>query len=263
MTKQSDIQPLLVVEDLHVAVEGKEILKGLSLAVKVGEVHALMGPNGSGKSTLSYCIMGHPKYQVTTGRILYKGQDIRQLAPNARAAAGMFLAFQYPTAIPGVTIANFLRAALRGVRGQDIPVKEFRQTVKTQLKALGIPDAFVNRYVNDGFSGGEKKRLEILQMAVLAPQLAVLDETDSGLDIDALKTVAAGINTQRSPERGILLITHYQRMLNYITPDFVHVLVDGRVVRSGGAELAHELEATGYEGFRVPMDAVSAETGAR
>ena len=245
------IPPLLVVDNLCVAVEGKEILKGLTLTVNAGEVHALMGPNGSGKSTLSACLLGHPKYAVTGGRILFKGQDIKALAPNERAAAGMFLAFQYPTAIPGVTIANFLRATLRGVRGQDVPVKEFRQIVKTQLKSLGIPDAFMNRYVNDGFSGGEKKRLEILQMAVLAPQLAVLDETDSGLDIDALKTVAAGINTQRSPERGILLITHYQRMLNYVTPDFVHVLVDGRVVRSGGAELAHELEAKGYEGFRV------------
>jgi len=250
--------PLLVVDNLHVSVEGKEILKGLTLTVNAGEVHALMGPNGSGKSTLSFCLMGHPKYQVTAGTIRYQGRGIKDLPPNERAAAGIFLAFQYPTAIPGVTIANFLRASLRGVRGQDVPVKEFRQTVKTQLKALGIPDSFMNRYVNDGFSGGEKKRLEILQMAVLQPQLAVLDETDSGLDIDALKTVAAGINSQRSPQRGILLITHYQRILNYITPDVVHVLVDGRVVRSGGAELAHELEAKGYEGFRVPAEPVSA-----
>jgi len=250
--------PLLVVDNLHVSVEGKEILKGLTLTVNAGEIQALMGPNGSGKSTLSFCLMGHPKYQVTAGTIRYQGRDIKDLPPNERAAAGIFLAFQYPTAIPGVTIANFLRASLRGVRGQDVPVKEFRQTVKTQLKALGIPDSFMNRYVNDGFSGGEKKRLEILQMAVLQPQLAVLDETDSGLDIDALKTVAAGINSQRSPQRGILLITHYQRILNYITPDVVHVLVDGRVVRSGGAELAHELEAKGYEGFRVPAEPVSA-----
>ncbi len=250
--------PLLVVDNLHVSVEGKEILKGLTLTVNAGEVQALMGPNGSGKSTLSFCLMGHPKYQVTAGSIRYKGQDIATLPPNERAAAGIFLAFQYPTAIPGVTIVNFLRAALRGVRGQDVPVKEFRQTVKTQLKALGIPDSFMNRYVNDGFSGGEKKRLEILQMAVLQPQLAVLDETDSGLDIDALKTVAAGINSQRSPSRGILLITHYQRLLNYITPDVVHVLVDGRVVRSGGPELAHELEAKGYEGFRALAEPVSA-----
>ncbi len=252
MTKESTTQaPLLIIDDLHVAVEGKEILKGLSLTVNAGEVHALMGPNGSGKSTLSFCLMGHPKYEVTAGTIRFKGQDIRELAPHTRAAAGMFLAFQYPTAIPGVTIANFLRAALRGVRGGDVPVKEFRQTVKTHLQALGISGAFLNRYVNDGFSGGEKKRLEILQMAVLSPSLAVLDETDSGLDIDALKTVAQGINALRSPERGFLVITHYQRILNYVTPDVVHVLVDGRIVRSGGAALAHELEAKGYEGFRV------------
>src|SRR3990167_6976771 len=243
-------QPLLVVDNLRVAVEGKEILTGLTLAVNAGEVHALMGPNGSGKSTLSACLLGHPKYEVTGGQVLLKGKDIKALAPNERAAAGMFLAFQYPTAIPGVTIANFLRATLRGVRGQDVPVKEFRQIVKTQLKALGIPDAFMNRYVNDGFSGGEKKRLEILQMAVLAPSLAILDETDSGLNIDALKTVAAGINSQRGPERGILLITHYQRILNYVTPDVVHVMINGRIARSGGPELAQELEAKGYEAFR-------------
>ena len=243
-------ESLLVVDNLHVAVDSKEILKGLSLEVRAGEVHAIMGPNGSGKSTLSFCLMGHPKYQMTQGRILYKGQDIAALPPNARAAAGIFLAFQYPTAIPGVTIANFLRAALRGVRGADVPVKEFRETVKTQLKALGIPDAFVNRYVNDGFSGGEKKRLEILQMAVLSPSLAVLDETDSGLDIDAMKTVASGINAQRSGMRGILLITHYQRLLNYVKPDAVHVMVDGRIARSGGPELALELESKGYRGFK-------------
>ncbi|HBH97473.1 MAG TPA: Fe-S cluster assembly ATPase SufC [Candidatus Omnitrophica bacterium] len=241
---------LLIVRDLHVSVEGKAILKGVNLTVNAGEVHALMGPNGSGKSTLSFCLMGHPKYHVTSGQILYLGQDMAALPPNERAAAGIFLAFQYPTAIPGVTIANFLRAALRGVRGQDVPVKEFRQIVKANLNALGIAESFMSRYVNDGFSGGEKKRLEILQMAVLAPQLAVLDETDSGLDIDALKTVAEGINALRAPERGLLLITHYQRILNYLTPDVVHVLVNGRVARSGGPELAHELEAKGYETFR-------------
>ena len=258
MTKESSIKhPLLVVENLHVSVDGKEILKGLTLTVNAGEVHALMGPNGSGKSTLSFCLMGHPKYAVTAGSIRYKGQDLQGLAPNQRAAAGIFLAFQYPTAIPGVTITNFLRAALRGVRGQDVPVKEFRQTVKTQVKALGISETFLNRYVNDGFSGGEKKRLEILQMAVLAPALAVLDETDSGLDIDALKTVAEGINALRAPERGMLLITHYQRLLNYITPDHVHVLVDGRVVQSGGPQLAQELEAKGYEGFRATAATVA------
>ncbi|MBI3011728.1 MAG: Fe-S cluster assembly ATPase SufC [Candidatus Omnitrophica bacterium] len=243
-------RPLLAVEDLHVAVEGKEILRGLDLSVSAGELHALMGPNGSGKSTLSFCLMGHPKYEITAGRIRYRQEDLATLSPDERSRRGIFLAFQYPTAIPGVTIANFLRAALRGVRGGDVPVKEFRQTVKPHLKALGIPDAFMNRYVNDGFSGGEKKRLEILQMAVLSPLLAVLDETDSGLDIDALKTVAAGINALRSPQRGILVITHYQRLLNYVKPDAVHVMMDGRIVRSGGSELALELESKGYEGFR-------------
>ncbi|MDP3723919.1 MAG: Fe-S cluster assembly ATPase SufC [Candidatus Omnitrophota bacterium] len=251
-------QPLLEIDQVHVAVDGKEILKGLTLRLNAGEVHAIMGPNGSGKSTLSFCLMGHPKYAMTSGSILYKGQELHSLAPNERAAAGIFLAFQYPTAIPGVTIVNFLRAALRGVRGgQDVPVKEFRQLVKTHLKGLGISEAFMNRYVNDGFSGGEKKRLEILQMAMLNPALAVLDETDSGLDIDALKTVAAGINTLRSPQRAILLITHYQRMLNYITPDVVHVMIDGRVARSGGPELALELESKGYEGFRPPVEPVT------
>ena len=246
-------QPLLVVENLHVSVEGKEIVKGLTLTVNAGEIHALMGPNGSGKSTLSFCLMGHPKYQVTAGEILYKGEAVAALSPDERARRGIFLAFQYPTAIPGVTVTNFLRAAMRGVRGADVPVKEFRQAVRTHLKALGVPEAFMNRYVNDGFSGGEKKRLEILQMAVLSPALAVLDETDSGLDIDALKTVASGISTLRSPQRGILLITHYQRVLNYVQPDAVHVMVDGCIVRSGGPELALELESKGYEGFRLPV----------
>jgi len=242
--------PLLVVDNLHVTVDGKEILKGLTLQVQAGEVHALMGPNGSGKSTLSFCLMGHPKYTVTQGAIRYQGRDIAALQPDERAKRGLFLAFQYPTAIPGVTIANFLRTALKSVRGGDVPVKEFRLLVKSQLKALGVPDAFMNRYVNDGFSGGEKKRLEILQMAVLQPKLAVLDETDSGLDIDALKVVAAGVNSLRSPERGMLLITHYQRILDYITPDQVHVMVDGQVVKSGGPELAHALEREGYEQFK-------------
>src|SRR3989338_7151851 len=257
--KESEMPtPLLVVDNLHVSVEGKEILKGLTLTVNAGEVQALMGPNGSGKSTLSFCLMGHPKYQVTSGTIRYQGKEIKQLPPNERASSGIFLAFQYPTAIPGVTIANFLRAAMRGVRGQDVPVRDFRQAVKTQLKALGIPDSFMNRYVNDGFSGGEKKRLEILQMAVLNPALAVLDETDSGLDIDALKTVASGINALRGPQLGILLITHYQRLLNYVKPDRVRVLVDGRLVRSGGPELALELEAKGYEGFKPASELVGA-----
>lgn len=253
---------LLQVQDLHVSVEGKEILKGLDLTVEAGKVHAIMGPNGSGKSTLSFCLMGHPKYTITSGAILYKGESVHAFSPDTRAKKGIFLAFQYPTAIPGVTIANFLRAALRGVRGAEVPVKEFRETVRKHLRSLGIPDAFMTRYVNDGFSGGEKKRLEILQMAVLNPALAVLDETDSGLDIDALKTVAQGINALRSPERGILLITHYQRLLDYIKPDAVHVMVDGRVVRSGGADLALELEAKGYEGFRPAVQTAGAAGGA-
>ena len=251
--------PLLAIDNLHVSVEGKEILKGLTLTVNAGEVHALMGPNGSGKSTLSFCLMGHPKYDVTSGTICYQGEELAGLAADERAKRGIFLAFQYPTAIPGVTIANFLRASMRGVRGGDVPVKEFRQTLKTQLKALGIPDAFMNRYVNDGFSGGEKKRMEILQMAVLNPALAVLDETDSGLDIDALKTVASGINALRNPQRGILLITHYQRLLTYIRPDIVHVMVDGAIVRSGGPDLALELEAKGYQGFRPPVEPVGVQ----
>lgn len=242
---------LLVVDNLQVSVEGKQILKGLDLHVSSGEVHALMGPNGSGKSTLSFCLLGHPKYQITAGRILYKGKDITSFSPDERAREGLFLAFQYPTAIPGVTITNFLRSALKSVRSGEVSVRDFRQLVKTHMKELGIRDSFMNRYVNDGFSGGEKKRLEILQMAVLQPQLAVLDETDSGLDIDALKVVAAGINGLRTPERGMLLITHYQRILNYIKPDYVHVMIDGRVVQSGGSELAAELERQGYEGFRT------------
>ena len=254
-------EPLLSVQDVHVTVDGKPILNGLTVEVRAGEVHALMGPNGSGKSTLSFCLLGHPKYHVTHGRILYKGQDIASWSPDARARAGLFLAFQYPTAIPGVTIANFLRTSLKAVRGHDVTVRDFRQLVKAQLKALGIPDSFMNRYVNDGFSGGEKKRLEILQMAVLQPALAVLDETDSGLDIDALKVVAAGVNSLRGPERGMLLITHYQRLLNYITPDHVHVLVAGRLAKSGGPELALELEQQGYATFTGPVAAGQAVGG--
>ena len=249
MTEKSQIAPLLAVEDLHVSVDGKEILKGLTLSINPGEVHALMGPNVSGKSTLSFCLMGHPRYQPTRGKVYYQGEDLGSMPVHERAKRGIFLAFQYPTAIPGVTIANFLRAALRGVRGSDIPIKEFRQSVKTHLAALEVPEAFMNRYVNDGLSGGEKKRLEILQMALLNPSLAILDETDSGLDIDALKTVSEGINAQRSPKRAILVITHYQRLLNYIKPDVVHIMMEGQIVCSRGSELAIELEEKGYEGF--------------
>lgn len=247
---------LLKVENLHVEVEGKRILQGISLEVDCGQVHAIMGPNGSGKSTLSNVLLGHPKYQVTGGRILYKGEDVTGMKTHERARRGLFLAFQYPTAIPGVSVANFLRTALKAVRGENgTGVKDFRKNLKEKMKQLGMAEAFATRYVNDGFSGGEKKRLEILQMAVLAPQLAVLDETDSGLDIDALKVVAEGINRLAGPENGILLITHYQRILNYVKPQFVHVMVGGKIIRSGGPELAHELEAKGYEGQREALSA--------
>lgn len=237
---------LLEVNNLHVEVEGKEILKGISLKVEKGQVHALMGPNGSGKSTLSNTLMGHPKYKVTQGQILFNGQDLAPFKTDARARMGIFLAFQYPTAIQGVTVANFMRTAMKARFGDQFQSKEFRKTLKGAMASLGVDESFATRYVNDGFSGGEKKRHEVLQMAVLKPLLAIMDETDSGLDIDALRTVSEGVNRLRGPELGILLITHYQRLLNYIQPDAVHVLVDGRVVRSGGKELALELEAKGY-----------------
>jgi Fe-S cluster assembly ATP-binding protein len=240
-------QPLLSIENLHARVEDKEILKGVNLTIHVGEVHAIMGRNGSGKSTLSYALMGHPRYQITEGKILFKSQDIIEMTPDARAKLGMALAFQYPVGIPGVSVSNFLRASVKAIRGMDVPIKEFRQELKAQMKKLGVKDEFLSRYVNEGFSGGEKKRLEILQLTMLKPALAVLDETDSGLDIDALKTVAEGVNALSNPETALLLITHYQRILDYVTPQFVHVFQDGRIVKSGGAELAHELEARGYD----------------
>jgi Fe-S cluster assembly ATP-binding protein len=239
--------PILEIDDLHVAVEGTEILKGVSLTVMPGETHVLMGRNGSGKSTLSSTIMGHPRYEVTGGRIRYCGEDLLELEVHERARKGVFLCFQYPTALPGVSVNNFLRQSVRAVRGDAVPPKAFRPMVKEQLKFLQVPRDFMTRYVNDGFSGGEKKRLEILQMLCLQPKLAVLDETDSGLDIDALKLIASGINTLRSPERGQLLITHYQRILDHVKPDRVHVMIDGEIVRSGGADLAHELEEKGYD----------------
>ena len=241
--------PLFVIDDLHVSVEGKEILKGLSLTIRKGEIHALMGPNGSGKSTLAYALMGHPKYKVTQGRVALNGEDILGLSPDQRARRGLFLAFQYPQAVPGVTQVNFLRAALKAVKGRDVSLTEFRKVLQEKMKLLKIDAAFVQRYVNDGFSGGEKKRAEILQMGVLEPKMAVLDETDSGLDIDALRVVSDGVNTLLGPEVGALVITHYQRLLNYVQPHYVHVLVGGRIVRSGGKELALELEQKGYEGF--------------
>ncbi|MDP3063847.1 MAG: Fe-S cluster assembly ATPase SufC, partial [Chloroflexota bacterium] len=211
------------------------------------EVHAIMGPNGSGKSTLANALMGHPKYRVTQGRILFKGQDIATVKPDERARMGLFLAFQYPQAIPGVTVLNFLRAALKATRGEEMSVVKFRRLLREKMSLLKMDESFAQRYLNDGFSGGEKKRTEVLQMSILQPQMVVLDETDSGLDIDALRTVSEGINSLLSPELGVLLITHYQRILNYVVPQFIHVLADGRIVRSGGPELAHELEARGYE----------------
>jgi Fe-S cluster assembly ATP-binding protein len=240
--------PLLSIQNLHAEIEGKPILKGIDLAIKKGEVHAMMGPNGSGKSTLSNVLMGHPKYVVTSGKIRYKGEDILPLSADERARRGLFLAFQYPLSIPGVPVAKFLRMSLQAVRGKDIPIIEFRKQLKQKMEELGIPDSFTTRYINEGFSGGEKKRHEILQLSMLQPDLAILDETDSGLDIDALKIVASGVMHTKAPDRAILLITHYQRLLNYIQPDFVHVLADGRIVKSGGQNLALELEKTGYAG---------------
>jgi Fe-S cluster assembly ATP-binding protein len=250
---------ILEVTDLEVAVEGKQILNGLSLTVPAGEVHAIMGPNGSGKSTLANTLMGHPRYEVTGGKILLKGEDVTDLAPDERARKGMFLAMQYPTSIPGVTMVNFLRAALKAVQGKDVPVREFRERLFEAMAILKMDESFARRYVNEGFSGGEKKRAEVLQMSLLRPAMAVMDETDSGLDIDALRTVADGINALRGEDLGILLITHYQRILNYVTPDRVHVLYRGRIVRSGGRELAAELEEKGYDWI---TNAIDAEEGA-
>lgn len=246
--------PLLEIQDLHARIEDKEILKGINLTLEKGRLHAVMGPNGSGKSTLAHVLLGHPQYEITSGRILLEGRDLAGLTTDARARAGLFLAFQYPTAIPGVSVANFLRTAMRARFGEGFQAKAFRKELKDAMARLEIPETFATRHLNDGFSGGEKKRCEVLQLALLQPKLAVLDETDSGLDIDALKTVAEGINGVRSPERGILLITHYQRLLNYVEPDVVHVFVDGRIARTGGKELAHELEAKGY----APYEEVSA-----
>ena len=241
--------PTLEIRDLHVSVAGKPILKGVSLAVNRGEIHALMGPNGSGKSTLANTLMGHPKYTVESGDILFEGQSVRDWSPDQRARAGMFLSFQYPTAIPGVTMVNFLRQALNQREGRDIPVREFRTRLTETMGALRMDQQFARRYVNDGFSGGEKKRAEILQLSLFKPSIAVLDETDSGLDVDALRTVAEGVNqvAAQDPKPGILLITHYYRILSLIEPDFTHVLVEGRLVKSGGKELAMEVENNGYE----------------
>jgi Fe-S cluster assembly ATP-binding protein len=242
---------LLRIEDLHARVEGKQILNGLTLEVAAGEVHAIMGPNGSGKSTLAYVLAGRPGYEVTAGRVLYEGRDLLALAPEERARAGLFLGFQYPVEIPGVNNVYLLKAAVNAARRErglpEVDAFEFLGMVRENMKLMRMEDSFLSRGVNEGFSGGEKKRNEILQMLVLEPRLAVLDETDSGLDIDALKVVAAGVNSQRSPERACLLITHYQRLLEYVAPDFVHVLVRGRIARSGDRTLALELERRGYD----------------
>ena len=243
----SNNETLFKVEDLHVSVETTEILKGVDLVVDRGEVHALMGPNGSGKSTLANAIMGHPRYKVTKGKVLFNGTNILKLTPDKRAQLGLFLAFQYPVGIPGVVMGNFMRSAMKARRGEDVPVREFRKLLDETLDLLKMDPSFVRRYVNEGFSGGEKKRAEVLQMAMLNPEMAVLDETDSGLDIDALKIVAEGINVLRGPDLGVLVITHYQRILDYITPDKVHILFDGRIVKTGGPELVHELEERGYD----------------
>ena len=256
----------LEIKNLHVALEdGTEIVKGVDLSVDLNEKHAIMGPNGSGKSTLAYALMGHPAYEITEGEILLDGENIVDAGADERAQKGLFLAFQYPHAIPGVTVTNFLRSAINAIRkarngGKDdpIPVKEFRTEILAAMERLKVPRELASRYLNDGFSGGEKKRVEILQMALLQPRIAILDETDSGLDIDALRIVAHGVNELVSAEMGALVITHYQRILNYVTPDHVHVFVGGRIVASGGQELAHKLEAEGYDAFIPKEEGVAA-----
>jgi Fe-S cluster assembly ATP-binding protein len=250
MTTENTMPATLEVRGLHATVEGKPILRGIDLTIRQGEIHALMGPNGSGKSTLSNVIMGRPGYVVTEGSVQLNGEDIAKLTADERAKRGLFLAMQYPTEIPGVSVVNFMRTAYQSIKGKQISALAFRKHMKTQMERLGIEDSMVQRYVNQGFSGGEKKRNEVLQLAVLEPKIALLDETDSGLDIDSLKLVAESVNELIGPDLGVLVITHYQRMLNYITPDFVHVMMAGRIVQSGGPELSHELEDKGYEGIR-------------
>ncbi len=248
--------PVLEIRNLHVSVEDKPILKGVNLTVKQGEVHALMGPNGTGKSTLAYALMGHPNYTVTAGQVIFKGVDLLELEPDERSRLGLFLAFQYPVAIPGVSVANFLRTAINSRRraanpeDKGIPIPEFRKLLRAKLDLLQMSHDFAGRYLNEGFSGGEKKRAEILQLATLEPDIAVLDETDSGLDIDALRIVASGVNMLAGPSLGVLVITHYQRILNYVKPQFVHIMLDGRIVESGGADLALHLEEQGYDWVR-------------
>jgi len=252
----------LSIRNVHVSVDGKEILKGVDLTIRQGEVHALMGPNGTGKSTLAYSLMGHPNYEVSEGEVWFKGANILELEPDERARLGIFLAFQYPISIPGVSVANFLRTAINAHRRADnpgdkgIPIPEFRKMLKERMDLLKMDHDFAGRYLNEGFSGGEKKRAEILQMAALRPEIAILDETDSGLDIDALRIVSEGVNALRGPELGVLVITHYQRILNYIKPDYVHVMLGGRIVESGGPELAMHLEEHGYDWVREKYEPV-------
>jgi Fe-S cluster assembly ATP-binding protein len=246
-----------------VKIEDKDILKGVDLTVRQGEVHALMGPNGTGKSTLAYALMGHPSYEITAGEVTFKGENLLELEADERARLGLFLAFQYPVSIPGVSVANFLRTALNARRklknpdDKGIPIPEFRKLIKGHMDLLKMDYSFGGRYLNEGFSGGEKKRAEILQMAVLEPEIALLDETDSGLDIDALRIVSDGVNSVRGPKTGILLITHYQRILNYIKPDFVHIMLGGKIVESGGSDLALHLEEQGYDWVREKYEPVS------
>lgn len=247
---------LLEIQDLHAGIEGNEILKGVNLVVKPGEIHALMGPNGTGKSTLAHILMGHPAYEVTGGEIIFKGENIVEMDPDERARKGLFLAFQYPVAIPGLSVANFLRSAINAHRkaadpeDKGIPIPEFRKLLKEKMDLLEMSHDFAGRYLNEGFSGGEKKRAEILQLATLEPEIAILDETDSGLDIDALRIVASGVNALAGPNLGVLLITHYQRILNYIKPHVVHIMLDGKIVETGAAELAEQLEEHGYKWIR-------------
>jgi Fe-S cluster assembly ATP-binding protein len=249
----TETTPLLQIENLHASAGDHQILKGVDLTVDRGEIHALMGPNGSGKSTLANVLMGNRMFTVTEGSVIYNGEDITHAPPTDRGAAGMFLAFQHPEAIPGVSVIQFLRQALSNRTGTNLTVLELRLKVMDAMKALGMESSFADRYLNEGFSGGERKRNEVLQMAVLEPELAILDETDSGLDIDALRTVADGVNKLTTPERGFLIITHYQRLLDYVTPDVVHIFIDGRIVESGGPELAVRLEEEGYESVGTVM----------
>jgi Fe-S cluster assembly ATP-binding protein len=249
----TETKPLLQISNLHARAGGHKILNGVDLTVDRGEIHALMGPNGSGKSALANVLMGNITFEVTEGSVIYNGEDITHAPPTDRGAAGMFLAFQHPEAIPGVSVIQFLRQALSNRTGTDLTVLELRLKVMDAMKELGMESSFADRYLNEGFSGGERKRNEVLQMAVLEPELAIMDETDSGLDIDALRTVADGVNKLATPERGFLIITHYQRLLDYITPDVVHIFMDGRILESGGPELAAKLEEEGYESFRTVL----------